>query len=205
MLFLSPSLDPSRPGFAPVPIRPLPAALLAIAVIAAPGTSLGEGDGRPLFRFVQVNNLHVHYGPPNFEDHCVLANEKARWVVERINGEKDFPLPDFVVAVGDMIDGEPQRLGPRLLAPDFKVFQEIFKPLRCPLYPVMGNHEDMQQEGNPDFERPYRDSFGADRVNYSLEHKGLVFIVLNDSGAPGAPPERPRRSPRREAVGCGRS
>ena len=38
---------------------------------------------------------HVYDGPPNYEDHCVLANEKAKCVVERINNEKDFPLPEL--------------------------------------------------------------------------------------------------------------
>jgi hypothetical protein len=129
----------------------------------------------PRFRFVQINDTHVHDGEPAY----ALGNEKMRWLVEALNSGEHFPRPDFVVGVGDLINGE----GLERLAPDFRVLREMLAPLRCPLYPVMGNHEVTQQEGNPTYERPYRDAFGEDRVNYTFEQGSLLFIMLNNSGA----------------------
>lgn len=132
-------------------------------------------EDEPLFRFVQINDTHVEEGHQDY----ALAREKLRAVVEEINAETHFPRPDFVVGVGDLINGE--RL--EWLAPDLRVFQDLIRPLRCPFYPVMGNHEVVQQEGNPTFEKPYREAFGDHRVNYTFTHQDLLFVALNNSGA----------------------
>ena len=139
---------------------------------------------KPLFRFLQINDTHVFDGPPHPVNHCALANEKMKWVVETINSERLFPYPDFVIHAGDMIDGEPQNEGSKLLAPDFQVFKKLIEPLRCPFYPCMGNHENMQREGDETFEAPYRYAFGKERVQYTFEKRGLLFVVINNSGAP---------------------
>ena len=41
----------------------------------------------------------------------------------------------------------------------------------------------MQEEGNPEYERAYRKMFGDDRVSYTFEHGGILFIMLNNAGA----------------------
>jgi Calcineurin-like phosphoesterase len=101
-------------------------------------------DGEPLFRFLQIADTHVYEGPP----HCALANKKMKWVVETVGSGKHFPVPDFVIHSGDMIDGEPQSAGVRLLEPDLRLFREMIQPLRCPFHPCVGNHENQQQEGD---------------------------------------------------------
>jgi len=143
----------------------------------------GPSDG-PLFRFLQINDLHVQEpGSPAQSPHpgtYARANEKARWLVEAINREAFAPLPDFVVGVGDLIHGERlDRLGP-----DLRALRAILQPLKCPLYPVVGNHEVVQQERSAEHLQPYVEAFGRDRVEYTFTSKGVLFVALNNSGAP---------------------
>lgn len=105
-----------------------------------------------------------------------------------------------MVGVGDLIDGEPSRLGPSLLPPDFKVFSDMIRHLPCPFYAVMGNHENMGREGDPIYEKPYRDTFGNGWVNYTVEQRGILFVMLNNSGAARVNPEVIQR----EMSGCAR-
>ena len=48
----------------------------------------------------------------------------------------------------------------------------------------MGNHENVQRKGSPEYQAAFCEAFGEDRTNYTLKHKGLLFVMLNDSGAP---------------------
>jgi hypothetical protein len=145
-----------------------------------------ESDAKqPTFTFVQINDLHVQ--APLTADSKVKptynqANAKARWCIDSIVAG---PQSAFVLAIGDMAHGEQLGQVPK----DLAEFKTIIAPLKCPLYPAVGNHEVVQQEGNENFERPYREVFGKDRVNYFFEHGGLLFIVLNNSGACVVKPE----------------
>lgn len=147
------------------------------------GMLAGKGD-KPLFRFVQINDLHVQADDSPAQSPkprtYARANEKARWLVEAINREAFAPLPDFVVGVGDLIHGGAlNRLGL-----DLRALQGILKPLKCPFHPVVGNHEVIQQERSAEHLRPYIDAFGKDRVEYAFTFKGVLFVALNNSGAP---------------------
>ncbi len=139
---------------------------------------------RPLFRFVQLNDLHVQAADaPGLSPRpkgYARANEKARWIVEAINREAIVSRPDLVVGVGDLIHGSALDR----LAPDLRALQEILKPLRCPFYPVVGNHETIQQERSAQHLQPYIDVFGKDRVEYTFQFKGMCFVAINNSGAP---------------------
>jgi hypothetical protein len=143
-------------------------------------------DREPLFRFLQIADTHVYEGPPHPTNHCALANEKAKWMVETVGRGKHLPVPDFVIHSGDMIDGEPQSAGVKLLGPDLGLFKEMIQSLRCPFHPCIGNHENQQQEGDAAFERSYREAFGADQDNYAFRHGGIRFVVFNNSGSPNS-------------------
>lgn len=164
---------------------------ILLAMVAAlmgehgPCTAFAE---EPLFRFLQIADTHVYEGSPHATNHCALANEKMRWIVETVGRGEHFPVPDFVIHTGDMIDGEPQSAGVKLLGPDLRMLKAMIEQLHCPFYPTMGNHENQQQEGSAAFERPYREAFGAGRVNYAFRRGGIRFVVFNDSGAPDANP-----------------
>ena len=135
----------------------------------------------PQFTFVQLNDTHVQKPLSGKDDTpdlrtYVRANDKLAWWVEAVNRA---PRPDFVLGIGDLIHG--CRLD--RLAVDLAVFQELMRPLRVPFYPNLGNHEVVQEEGNPLYEQPYRKIFGGRRVNYTFKHGSLLFIMLNNAGA----------------------
>ncbi len=152
----------------------------AIAMLATLLAGCGATPTRsaaPLFRFLQLNDTHVD--ADTGKDGYEKANEKARWLIEAAASGEHFPRPDFVVGIGDLINGE--RLD--ALAPDLRLLRDMLKPLRVPFYPAVGNHEVIQQEGSPKHEQAYREAFGNDRVNYTFTHGGILFIALNNAGA----------------------
>ena len=129
----------------------------------------------PLFRFLQVNDLHIQYEGKSYKD----SNVRASWLFNALKEEQYFPKPDFILGIGDIIHGESiERINN-----DFKYLREKFLDgLSIPFYPVMGNHECKQQEGNPEYEAPFIETYGSDRLNYSFEYKGIGFIAFNNSG-----------------------
>lgn len=134
-----------------------------------------EGE-KPEFRFLQWNDVHIdETEPPDYQ----LANGKMKYLVNWAN-EKGDVRPDFVVGVGDMIHGGALAT----LAPDTRLQKRLLADLKVPFYPVIGNHENQQQEGSAEYEAAFCEAFGVDRTNYTVKHKGLLFVMLNDSGAP---------------------
>jgi hypothetical protein len=134
-----------------------------------------------VLRFIQINDLHVHSteAAGGRMRQYARSNEKVRWLIEAINQQAFAPLPEFVVGVGDLIHGGAVDR----LDPDLKALQRMLEPLRCPFYPVVGNHEVLQQERSPKHLRAYMDAFGKDRAEYAFTSKGILFVVLNNSGA----------------------
>ena len=140
-------------------------------------TQASKPSDIPLFRFVQWNDVHIdETQPPGYQ----LTNEKMRYLVEWINDAKRLPRPDFVIGIGDMIHGGSLES----LAPNIQLQRRFLRDLKIPFYPVIGNHENVQQEGDPKHEAAFREAFGDDRTNYTLEHKDLLLVMLNNSGAP---------------------
>jgi predicted MPP superfamily phosphohydrolase len=171
--FLKTSLLASTAAAAQTLWQPVP-------VVGAEGKSLREkGKEQPKLTFVQINDLHVQ-APLTAESKVKptykQANAKARWCIDAI---VKGPQPDFILAIGDMAHGERLEQVPK----DLAEFKSMIASLKCPLYPAIGNHEVVQQEGNEQYERPYREAFGDERVNYFFEQGGLLFVVLNNSGA----------------------
>ena len=144
--------------------------------------SIADGQLQPTVR-IRPNQRHPHpvarseRQPTTNRSHTYArANDKFNWWVDAVNRQ---PQPDFIVAIGDLIHGG--RLD--RLPVDFDLLKQLLKPLQPPLYPTLGNHEVVQNEGNPEYERPYRKMFGDDRVSYTFEHGGILFIMLNNAGA----------------------
>ena len=140
------------------------------------GRAADSGDS-PLFRFLQWNDVHVDATqPPGYR----LANKKMAYLVDWANANQRSPSPDLVIGVGDMIHGGVLAG----LGPDIEQLMPLLAGLKPAFYPVIGNHENVQQEGDPSYEAPFCKAFGEDRSNYTVKHKGLLFVMLNDSGAP---------------------
>lgn len=142
-------------------------------VLSSQASDTGE---KPVFRFLQWNDVHIdETEPPDYQ----LANEKMKYLVDWANQEGEF-RPDLVIGVGDMVHGG----GLASLAPDTHLQRELLADLTVPFYPVIGNHENQQQEGSPEYEAAFHEAFGKGRGNYTLNHKGVLFVMFNDSGAP---------------------
>jgi len=141
-----------------------------------------ESAGDVLFRFVQLNDLHVQSDTAAAfaSKTYARATDKARWAIDAIAGQKFGPTPDFVTVIGDLIHGESLEA----LVPDLEFVRELLAPLPCPVYPLVGNHEVMQQERSAEHLRAYKEVFGQDRADYTFTHGGVTFIALNNSGAP---------------------
>ena len=154
-------------------------ALQAVGQNDVPMSRGDEPEEKPQFRFMQWNDVHVdETQPPGYR----LANEKMQYLVDWVNDADRLPRCDFVIGIGDMIHGGVLES----LAPDIRLQEKLLADLKVPFYPVMGNHENVQQEGDAGHEAAFREAFGDDRTNYTLKHKGLLFVMLNNSGAPSS-------------------
>ncbi len=144
-----------------------------------------KADGKLVFRFIQVNDLHVQNESTRYLKQRIAptyagANTRALWFKEAVLARQFFPEVDFVLSNGDMIHGNTLEG----VKQDMDFFhRHFYSDFPLPIYPVMGNHENVQKEGDPVFEGPYVQAFGKDRINYSFVHKGLHFIVINNSGS----------------------
>jgi hypothetical protein len=134
-----------------------------------------QNSSKPLFRFLQVNDLHIQHEGKTYTD----ANVRASWLFNALQEERYFPKPDFILGIGDIVHGESLEG----IKNDFTYLRENYLDgLSIPFYHIMGNHECKQQEGNPEFEAPFIQANGPDRFNYSFEYKGFEFIAFNNSG-----------------------
>jgi 3',5'-cyclic AMP phosphodiesterase CpdA len=144
---------------------------LAVALFQA-ALPTSTGAAQPLLRFVQLNDVHAGIDSPTYP----LANDKLAYLVNAINAGAYFPLPDFVVGTGDMVNNRTTN--------DFTTATNALAGLNCPYFPGVGNHEDTQQEGNASYLALYRQFFGTGKENYSFTVKGVRFLMVDDSGAP---------------------
>lgn len=94
--------------------------------------------------------------------------------------------PDFVMTVGDLIQGYNR---PDEWLPQMTEFKDIMGGLKMKWFPVAGNHDiywDFRDRNRPPthHEASYEKHFGP--LWYSFEHKDCGFIVLfSDEGDPG--------------------
>lgn len=88
----------------------------------------GNVSEKPLFRFLQWNDVHVdETEPPAYQ----LANDKMKYLVDWANNEGTV-RPDLVVGVGDMVHGG--QLAD--LAPDTHLQKKLLADLKVPFCPV---------------------------------------------------------------------
>ncbi len=128
----------------------------------------------PVFSFLQINDTHyqspqLQPAPRNFH----LANNRAHWLLDAIRGGDVFPKVDFLIHVGDMVNTEQES--------ELLKFKQLLDGLNLPYYTVVGNHDNGSGEGQTEKETAYRKIFG-DRFHYTFTHKGLGFVIVNNSG-----------------------
>jgi len=158
-----------------MPSSPLPftrrSLLAGAALAAAPATP-------PAFRFLQINDLHF-VGPLQADKGYLRANQRIDWLFDRIRAREFFPAFDFIVVLGDFVHGGTLET----IREEVPIMQARLEALGVPYYTVIGNHENRQAEGDPTYEGPYRSAFGTGRTHYSFVHKGVEFVILNNSGS----------------------
>lgn len=94
--------------------------------------------------------------------------------------------PDFVMTVGDLINGYSNE---EVWMTQMKEYKSIMSQLACPWFPVAGNHDiywrgqDKSKKPEGEMEAAYEMHFGP--LWYAFEHKNSWFIILySDEGDP---------------------
>jgi Icc protein len=99
-----------------------------------------------------------------------ISSELLRNYVRDINSH--MPPVDFAFQLGDLTDsGTPE---------EFAIARCILDTLRCPLYPVVGNHDNMQNDNK----QGWRHFAGMDSTLYAFDKLGFHFIVIDCTSDP---------------------
>jgi 3',5'-cyclic AMP phosphodiesterase CpdA len=138
------------------------------AVVEREAKLIGHED----FYFVQLSDTHWGFDGPKVNPDAQGTLKKA---VEAVNGLEQ--QPDFVVFTGDLThttdDAQVRR-------ERMKQFQGIVGDLKVKDVRFMaGEHDASLDRGEA-----YQEFFG--KLNYTFDHKGVHFIVLDNVSDPGA-------------------
>jgi 3',5'-cyclic-AMP phosphodiesterase len=165
------------------------------AGFAAPGVWLDRDRGTPyqvpqrapdqkkigepgvLFTFAIIGDSHIRsnggidlrYIKDMDDAPGLLAN-----YVRDINAH--VPPVDFTVHLGDITD-----LG---MPAEFDIAKQVLDSLACPLWPVLGNHDDFQS----DHKQAWLNFAGLPSPTYSFDVQGYHFIVIDCTLDPYLPP-----------------
>ena len=152
-------------SFLPVSIAHAQAPEGGVAPASGAGTSSGgatSGDaatdgGDGAFRFAYISDSHLYAQEVN--DRFVRQLLRAVDDVNRMD-----PQPDFVLYGGDLAQlGQPEEL---------ELGAAILRELKAPVRMMVGEHDWYLDMGEK-----WKELFGA--PNYSFDHKGVHFVVLN--------------------------
>ncbi len=139
------------------------------AELTDPGTRLSVTHTRFLddsgkIQFAVVSDLWGGYRPGVFED----AAEKL-----------ELMQPQFVMSVGDLIDGKVTDTA--ILESQWNAFDSLVHPLSMPFFYVPGNHD----ISNPWMETQWNSRLG--NPYYYFIHRNVLFLCLNtqDGGSSG--------------------
>ena len=134
------------------------------------------------FCFVHFTDTHIIAGGTlhNFDTSASLQR-----VIAVLNALE--PRPAFAVIGGDLVSPDIVDRNRTLTAaeyePSYRLFQELIRPLQCPTYMLLGNHDHRQafhqvmQTPVPTLDTPH---------HYSFDHQGYHFVAL-DTHQPGQP------------------
>lgn len=131
---------------------------LAISLSCASRSTAGSTENQDVFQVVQLCDTQLGFGGYEAD---LLRFQSA---VEQINALK----PDLVFICGDLVNEANDT--------SYRDFKSVMGRFQVPCYCAAGNHD----VGNlPTVEtlETYRQTMGSDY--YSVDHKGIAFVVLN--------------------------
>ena len=108
----------------------------------------------------------------------VNANIRAEWLLDACKGKSPVLDVDFIPGIGDMVHGASLEG----IENDLAVFKAAIQHVPFPFYPLMGNHEIKQNQGNPEWESPFLRTFDLPGSNYVVRRGGIVFVMFNNGG-----------------------
>ncbi|MGD9402579.1 MAG: metallophosphoesterase, partial [bacterium] len=130
-----------------------------------------------LFSFAIIADSHIR--PYGYDStYYIKANSISRELLANFVRDINDHLPrvDFVVHLGDVTDNGS--------VDEFEWAGSILDSLECPLYPVVGNHDNFQS----DDKQAFKDCFGLDSTHYSFDYFDMHFIVIDCTLQPYVPP-----------------
>jgi predicted phosphodiesterase len=133
--------------------------------------SFGRAGGEQDFSFVQLSDVHWGYANPKVNPEARNTLPKAIAAVNALEQK-----PDFVIFTGDLTQttDDPQVRRQRL-----REFREMAARLTVPtVYFFAGEHDAALDRGDA-----YQEVIGGP-LNYTFEHKGIHFIVLDNTSDP---------------------
>ncbi len=129
-------------------------------------------SGQDEFYFVQLSDTHWGFNGPKVNPDAANTLKKA---VAAVNALEQ--APDFVVFTGDLTHTTDD---PKLRRARMAEFRDIVSALRIKEVRFMpGEHDASLDRGEA-----YQEFFG--KLNYTFDHKGVHFIVLDNVSDPGA-------------------
>jgi serine/threonine-protein phosphatase CPPED1 len=155
--------------------------LLATAVAFSGGTPLSP---EPFRVAVEDRNPWTHLRLNNDADEFRFAIVSDRTgghrekVFARAVGQLNLLQPEFVVSVGDLIEGYTEDL--ETLAAQWREFQGYVAKLQMPFFYVAGNHD----LSNVPMEKAWREKFG--RRYYHFVYKNVLFLAVCSEDPPNS-------------------
>jgi predicted phosphodiesterase len=129
-----------------------------------------------LFVFATIADSHIkryRYDDYRYLKALSISRELLANCVEDINNH--MPPVDFVIHLGDITDfGDVS---------DFNHARTVLEALECPLYPVVGNHDNFRSDNKA----AWKEFAGRDSTNYTFDHHGLHFVVIDCTPNPYDP------------------
>ncbi|MBN2281837.1 MAG: metallophosphoesterase [Candidatus Marinimicrobia bacterium] len=134
-----------------------------------------------LILFSQI--LAQEYNSPEIPQ--ISADDEVRFIIfgdsqfgnpsqyERMIYEANLLRPQFVIQVGDLINGYTHD--EEQIRHEWKWFLNQISPLEMPFYPVPGNHDIVTDEE----EKIYGEVWGENRNHYSFDYGAVHCIFLN--------------------------
>lgn len=166
--------------------------ILVVAVLAVAAAYSGSDVGSP-------GELRISSEAQNPWTHLRLNNDATEFqfavVSDRTGGHRarifsravdqlNLLQPEFVLSVGDLIEGYGEAKDRARLDEEWREFQTYVNKLEMPFFYVPGNHD----ISNPFMANLWREKFG--RAYYHFLYKGVLFLMVNTDDQPLTGPKK---------------